>query len=285
VYCLKSKGTEDSDAIISWKTGKVTVAELEADLLKLSDIEREEMSKNPRLLLQVIDNIQVYKELTARAKLAGFTDKKVMLAAAIASDRQVGTLYLAAESAKQKKKMGDLRPAAQDQYKANPSKFDRPERINAAHILVRMKSADDVEAKLKIDDLYKKAQSGSAFSDLAKANSDDRGSKDRGGVLGQFARGNMVKPFEDAAFALKTPREISPPFRTQFGWHIIQLIERLPAGTPKFEDVEEDIINELAEKAVAKQKEVLLSEIRNDPTLKVDSSVFERYTGVKAPAK
>jgi peptidyl-prolyl cis-trans isomerase C len=278
-------GISDDDAIITWKNGKVTIADLESDLLKMPATEREELKKNPRLLLQVVDNIQVYKELTNRARSAGYVDKKVKLAAEIAADRLIGALYLTTESEKQKVALGDLRAAATEQYKTNPAKYERPERINAAHILIKMNSADDAAAKAKIDDLYKQIKAGANFAELAKLHSDDRGSKERGGTLGQFAKGNMVKPFEDAAFALKSPGDLSEPFRSQFGWHIIRLIERFSAGVQKFEDVEEEIVNELAGKSISKQKEAVLSEIRNDPTLKIDSAVFERYAGVKATAK
>ena len=96
------------------------------------------------------------------------------------------------------------------------------EQIHARHILVNTKEqADTVETRLK---------NGEKFEALAAELSTDTGSKDKGGDLGWFPRGQMVKPFEDAAFALKV-NEISAPVQSQFGYHVIQLLEG-PANRP-----------------------------------------------------
>ena len=85
-------------------------------------------------------------------------------------------------------------------------------RINASHILV--------ENEYEAQDLLKKLKEGSSFEDLAKKFSKCPSGKN-GGSLGEFGRGQMVKPFEDAAFALQA-NEVSKPVQTQFGFHLIQ---------------------------------------------------------------
>ncbi|HZT60430.1 MAG TPA: peptidylprolyl isomerase [Pyrinomonadaceae bacterium] len=89
---------------------------------------------------------------------------------------------------------------------------------------------DTKEARAKIEGLLKRAQAGEDFGALAKEYSQDRGSKAEGGELGWFGRGVMIKPFEDAAFALK-PGELSGVVETVFGYHIIQVEERHTTGT------------------------------------------------------
>lgn len=84
--------------------------------------------------------------------------------------------------------------------------------INASHILV--------EKEYEAEDVIKKLGEGNSFESLAKAYSKCPSSRE-GGDLGSFGRGQMVKPFEDAAFALQ-PGEVSKPVRTQFGYHIIK---------------------------------------------------------------
>ena len=95
------------------------------------------------------------------------------------------------------------------------------------------------EAKKKADDLYAQLTKGADFAKLAKENSDDPGSKDNGGEYELTGRGVWVKPFEKIAFSLQKD-EISKPFKTQFGYHIMQVLEReLPEEgeeAPKFED-------------------------------------------------
>ena len=104
--------------------------------------------------------------------------------------------------------------------------------VSARHILV--------ESKDKARDLFEKIAHGSDFAKLAKENSKDPGSKDQGGALGYFKRGQMVPQFEEAAFKLKKG-EVSEPFETQFGWHIIKVDDRRQGAAPAFEAVKDRV--------------------------------------------
>lgn len=101
--------------------------------------------------------------------------------------------------------------------------------VNASHILLRIaqkaSDAEQQEAKRRIDSVYAALQAGADFDALAKQVSQDPGSARRGGVLGWFARNQMVKEFEDAAFALQ-PGQMSKPFLSPYGWHIVLVKER-----------------------------------------------------------
>lgn len=105
--------------------------------------------------------------------------------------------------------------------------FKVPERTSLGFIFFEKKAspADELEVKKRINELYQEANKGADFAELARENSEDPASKEKGGDLGFFGRGRMIKPFEDVAFALK-PGEISAPVKTPFGWHIIKLEER-----------------------------------------------------------
>jgi len=99
---------------------------------------------------------------------------------------------------------------------------------------------DEKKAKRKIaEEVLKKAKAGEDFAKLAKQYSDDPGSKDKGGEY-TFGRGEMVKEFENAAFALKT-NEISDIVTTVFGYHIIKLDESFPAKKHELAEVKPDI--------------------------------------------
>ena len=101
--------------------------------------------------------------------------------------------------------------------------------VNASHILLRIaqkaSDAEQQEARRRIDSVYAALQAGADFEALARQVSQDPGSARRGGVLGWFARNQMVKEFEDAAFALQ-PGEMSKPFLSPYGWHIVLVKER-----------------------------------------------------------
>lgn len=117
-------------------------------------------------------------------------------------------------------------------YDAHRNEF---ETLTGRHILIRMKGSPvplgpgkqdltDDEAKAKAESIRKRLQAGEDFAKIAKEESDDTGSGDKGGDLGEFGKGMMVAPFEQAAFALK-PGEISEPVHSEFGYHIIQIQE------------------------------------------------------------
>jgi parvulin-like peptidyl-prolyl isomerase len=97
---------------------------------------------------------------------------------------------------------------------------------------------DPKAARTKTEDILRRARAGEDFTALAREYSGDPGSKQNGGDLGWFGRGMMVKPFEDAAFALK-PGEISDIVETQFGFHIIKLDERRTQPGPNGQPVEQ----------------------------------------------
>lgn len=113
-------------------------------------------------------------------------------------------------------------------YKKNKDKLKIPETVHARHILVGKTPADNdkikTEKRAKAEDLRKQLLAGADFADLAKKNSDCP-SKEHGGDLGTISRGQMVKPFEDAAFSQKKDA-IGPVVETDFGYHIIQILQR-----------------------------------------------------------
>ena len=116
--------------------------------------------------------------------------------------------------------------------------------IEAAHILILDKT--DV-GKMKIFEVYEKLIVNNSFEELAKQYSEDNGSKNRGGKLGKFGTGRMVKPFEDAAFSLQKEGAFSKPFKTRFGWHIVKLIKKHPVKP--FKELEKELRNKIKNSA------------------------------------
>lgn len=124
---------------------------------------------------------------------------------------------------------GDSEAELKKAYEANSAQYDT---VAARHILIRFKGSQvplkegqkdlsEAEALAKLQDIRKRVGAGEDFAALAKSESDDTGSGAQGGSLGEFGRGQMVKAFEDAAFAL-ADNAMSEPVRTQFGFHLIQ---------------------------------------------------------------
>lgn len=139
-------------------------------------------------------------------------------------------------------KVPDMAPLALAEYKAHPENYVIGESVNARHILVAFDSQNKAEKIALLEGIRKKVASGESFADLAKQFSEDKGSAAKGGELGLFKRGQMVKPFEHAAFSLKKPSQLSEVIETQFGLHLIQLIEHLPAKHQPFDTIKADLI-------------------------------------------
>ncbi|MBQ7667661.1 MAG: peptidylprolyl isomerase [Kiritimatiellae bacterium] len=125
----------------------------------------------------------------------------------------------------------------------NPAAVEKPESVTASHILVKVDSkASDEEkaaAKEKIEAIRARALAGEDFAKLAQENSDCP-SKANGGSLGSFGRGQMVKPFEDAAFSQEIGT-VGEVVETQFGYHIIRVAERTEAGKIGFDEVKDEL--------------------------------------------
>lgn len=108
--------------------------------------------------------------------------------------------------------------------------------LTVAHIMILKPNNQNPEeaekAKATIQDIYKKLQQGENFESLAKQFSQDKSSASKGGVLNRFGSGQLSsEEFEDAAFALRNPNDYSAPVESNFGWHIIKLIEKHPLKT------------------------------------------------------
>ncbi len=141
-------------------------------------------------------------------------------------------------------------------YDANAARFTAPEERQARHILINadksLAASERAAAKAKAETLLAQARSNPAgFAELAKKNSQDTGSAVQGGDLGFFGRGAMVKPFEDAAFGMKTG-DITGPVETDYGYHIIQLVGTKGGEVKPFADVKAEITAELRRTAAQK---------------------------------
>jgi peptidyl-prolyl cis-trans isomerase D len=175
--------------------------------------------------------------------------------------------YLLAETAKLREKVQVTDAEARNYYQQNLSNYQLPEMVRAAHILFKTegKSPEEVEKiKAKAAQVLLQAKRGEDFAALARKYSEDS-SAAKGGDLGFFRKGQMVPPFENAAFSLGVDA-ISDLVTTTFGFHIIKVLQKQPAHTQKFEEVAslikpslqqrkaEQAAQELADKAFSRLK-------------------------------
>jgi peptidyl-prolyl cis-trans isomerase C len=232
---------------------RVTEAEVDA---KLKEIRDEYAAAQAQ---QGATNAESFDEMIAKA---GINPKELResIAQSVGIERLIASRGFAKPSAEEIRAF----------YDANPEMFTQPERVHARHILIKVEGEERKawdEAKKKIEDIRRHAiAKGGDFAALAKEHSDDPGSRDRGGDLGYFTRGQMVPEFEKSAFSLKKD-EISAPVRSAFGWHLIQTLDYQPEGVVSFDKIQEPLTKRLEGQRTKEALETLLDDLRDEATI------------------
>ncbi|UCF93400.1 MAG: peptidylprolyl isomerase [Desulfobacterales bacterium] len=155
---------------------------------------------------------------------------------------------------------------SQEFYDAHPEFFKQPEQIKASHILVKVEpNADESqkkEARKKIEEVQSKVKKGEDFAALAKEFSEGP-SNVKGGDLGYFGHGQMVEPFDKAAFALK-PNEVSDIVETRFGYHLIKVYDKKPEKTLAYEEVKERLVEKLKQDKAQQELRQYIDRLKKD---------------------
>lgn len=151
----------------------------------------------------------------------------------------------------------DIEEFAREVYLASPERYTEPEQVRVRHILVSTAGRSDDEAQARAVEVRGKLEAGHDFEEVAKEYSDDRSVEQNNGDLGFFARDKMVKPFEEAAFGMKEAGEVAGPVKTQFGYHVIEFVERRPERLRTFEEVKPQIMRS----ELAKHRERVVNEL------------------------
>ena len=213
----------------------------------------------------------------------GMTEEKVR--EDIASDIKINKLFTPLTNSL------SVTPAEIAEYtEKNKESLAFPESVRARHVLVSVAKTDDekakAEKKTKAEGLQKKLAEGADFAAIAKENSDCP-SKEMGGDLGNFKRGQMLKPFEDAAFNQAT-NAIGPVVETEAGFHIIQVTEHQPAGTASKEEVSSSLMSQKCDTEIRKFISSLVQKatIKDFRAPKMDPSMMMQMQGQgPAPAQ
>ncbi|MBM3818182.1 MAG: hypothetical protein FJW14_04060 [Acidimicrobiia bacterium] len=209
-----------------------------------ADVAREFTERNEKVKLQVV-------ALTADA----FRDKVTVGDADVAAYFESRTAeYRVGEQRKVKmllldrdqvhKTMNVAPGDVQRAYNNNLNQYQTPEQIRASHILFNLAGKDEAAVRKQAEDVLAKAKAGADFAALATQHSEDEGSKANGGDLDYFGRGRMVPEFENAAFALE-PGTISDLVRSQYGFHIITVVDKRAAVTRSIEEVRPQLEDQL----------------------------------------
>lgn len=163
-------------------------------------------------------------------------------------------------------KIGVTPEQVTDFHQKNPDRFKQPDRVRASHILIAFPQSAEAPAKAqaraKAEQVLKDVKAGKDFAALAKQHSTDPGSAAKGGDLGYFQQGQMVGPFNDVAFTL-APGATSDLVETQFGYHIIRVIEKQRARAVPLDEVRAEVVQFLQDQNRQQQTEAFVNTLKS----------------------
>ncbi|WP_286238956.1 SurA N-terminal domain-containing protein [Neptuniibacter halophilus] len=178
------------------------------------------------------------------------------------TEEQVAIEYLLLDRSALEQEITVSEQELETAYQQLVDNFQASEQRHAAHILVEVSdSRDDAAAKEKIESLAQRLQAGESFADLAQAESDDPVSAEMGGDLGVNEKGVFSEAFDDALYSLQEKGDVSAPVRTEYGYHLIQLVDVVESEVPSFAaaraGLESDLIDARSEEEYVGQLERL----------------------------
>jgi len=210
-----------------------------------TDLQREYRNRNEKVKLELIvftpDKVQGDVTVSDAEIAARFDKHKEQYR--LPEKRKIRYLLVDADAVKAKVVVppGDI----ERHYQQNIQQFSTPEQVRASHILLKTEGKDDAAVKAQAESILKQVKAGGDFAELATKYSEDESSAKSGGDLDYFGRGRMVKEFEETAFSLP-PGSVSDLVKTQFGYHIIKVVDKKPAAVRPLADVRQQIADQLA---------------------------------------
>src|SRR5207237_671091 len=218
-----------------------------------ADVEREYRTRNEKIKVQVVAVTADKFRDKVTVNDADLTSYYAARQAEYRKGEQRKVKYLLADRDQMRSKVAVTPQDIESYYNQNVQQFQQPEQVRASHILLKTEGKDEAAVRKQAEDILKEAKApGADFAALAKKNSEDEGSKANGGDLDYFGKGRMVPEFEQAAFALQ-PGQISDLVKSQFGFHIIKVVDKKPASTRTLDEMRPQIQEQLAAQRVEQQ--------------------------------
>ncbi|WP_370307109.1 peptidylprolyl isomerase [Sinimarinibacterium flocculans] len=240
---------------------------------------------NPEVLKQLIQTLYVRHRMSDLADELGYTERP-LVQAQLRRDREMRLADLTTQLYYQSLEVPDFAEEARTYYDEHPGEFTSDESVHIAHILLRAPDEADKRRRLpEAEALLKRLKEGADFGELAGEHSED-GTRIMKGDLGPTKRGRMVPEFEEAAFALQEPGQISGVIETRFGLHIIKLLSRADAEPVAFEEVRAKIISKLEGQYRQKQTNEWLADVApRDPVVLDETQLAELAKNLRAEYK
>src|SRR5450432_3038577 len=243
----------------------VSLQDIDAYAQKIPEKDRAGFFDSPSRIESTILGILLQRQLAAEARAAKLdADPQVKLQIQQSTDDTLARADL--EHYRRSVKLPDFGELAQEYYSSHKDEFVMRGAIDVQHVLVSTKDRSESDAKTRIGEVESAARAHpDQFDALVEKYSDDPGKDKNHGLIEDGASAKMAAPFAQAAAALKKPGEISPVTKTEFGFHVLKLIERKPDTQKTFVDVHDDLIAKMRKDYIEKQSADHASKFRGNP--------------------
>lgn len=264
---------EDSILLKGNQGVAVTTQDVRNELQIMPGEVQAKILANTAQLKQLIDNIYLRRVAAIDAEKKAL-DKQANTLAKLRLMREnvLGEAWIAHVDSTVQPTEKDLDAYALSTYKAEPKRFEEPVQYHARHILLMGATNEN---KAKAEKLLAELKTGANFEELARQHSGDPGSSSKGGDLGWFPKGRMVKEFDDTLDTLKNSGDLSEVVQTRFGYHIIKLEGRKPAKMREFSEVREQLHSEAKNKLLKEAREQAIIKLRGQP--QGDADAFQAF--------
>ncbi len=261
------------------RSGDVTVTEADffAAILSVPALERDQFRASGERVKKVLLELLTDKVMASEARRLGIRNEaETRLRLQHSADRLLRKV-LAERLAEESMAGKDLAATAEERYLVNRDKFAFPESRAVSHILISVKGRSDEDALKLASELTRQLElDPGRFSELAKAHSDDPGSRETGGKLGEVSPGRFLPEFVDATIALQQVGDISAaPISTPYGYHLIRLDSITPAGIKPFEMVKGPLIETLKTQLQAEAQKAQNAKLMPPESIEIDDAVYQ----------
>ena len=244
---------------------QLTQGELDAAFDRIPEENRLRFIRDGGRVDELVQGLLRTRLIAADAEKSGFADsERIKNRLRLAADRELAALWL--EEIGKNAPGADYDALAEEYYLGHPEEFMTPETLDVSHILVSTETRSEDEALALIEEIENRlAEDPGAFDALVEEFSEDPGKVNNGGRYPQMKRGDMVRPFEEAAFALERTGEISAPVKTSYGYHVIRLNGRVPPARIPYEQVEEQLVEQARKRYLAEYRSRYIKDLLADP--------------------
>jgi len=244
---------------------QLTQSELDAAFAEIPEEHRLAFIRDGARVDQLVQNLLRRRQFAQAAREAGFDQQALTRSRMnLAAEERLASAWM--EQVVADAPAADYDALAEEYYLANPDEFMTPEILDVSHILVSTETRSEEDGLALIEEVASRlATDPGQFDALVAEFSEDPAKVSNQGRYPQMKRGDMVKPFEEAAFALQQPGEISDPVKTSYGYHLIRLNRRAPPERMDYALVKDRLLEFVEKNYLADYRERYIRNLSSDP--------------------